>query len=164
MNEAFNFFKDKPGQVYLPYGSGELFDNYLTWQIKTARNWHAKKDVRLKTKPDTVTQIDVLAARPLLYLTSCADKLTGLEVDGFYIPQNDIIGAKHERKTGEETGVYNVDEQKIVEAYKILTHAGITAEPSAAAGLALFLQRHEEGISDPRKKHLIINTGRGLVA
>jgi hypothetical protein len=32
-------------------------------------------------------------------------------------------------------------------------------EPSAAAGLALYMQRYERGLVSPEKKVLIVNTG-----
>jgi threonine synthase len=64
--------------------------------------------------------------------------------------------------TGRNTDVYTVSEEKLNQAVKLLADHGIEAEKSGAAGLALYLQRFEEGKVDPRKKVLIINTGNGI--
>ena len=153
-------FNENPDEVYGSFGSGEWFANGLTWQRETAINGLEKKDVRLRTQPDQVTRVSILAAEPYHIMDSQADKLTG-QKPFIYYGENDIKGMKTFNFTGKETEVCAVSEKYIKQAYDIMSQHFAT-EPSAAAGLALYLQRFEAGLIDPRRKILVVNTGRGI--
>jgi len=156
-HEAFN---ENPDEIYVPFGSGELFDNYITWQRETALNGERKKDVRLRVNPEDVARMSILAAEPRRVMTSKADKLTGQKPFRYY-SENDLQGMRAFSFTGKDTGIYSVPEEKIKLAYEIMSRH-FNCEVSAAAGLALYLQRYETGKIDPAKKALIINTGKGV--
>ena len=159
VHEAFN---KKPDEIYMPYGSGELFSNYLTWQRETWKNGIAEKDKRLLVSPEDAINIDIFAAEPRNVMHSIADKLTG-EKPFIHYHENDIKGAKILGQTGKNTDACKFDDTPYLsQAHKIMNDARINTELSAAAGLALFLQRYETGKIDPSKKHLIINTGKGV--
>lgn len=73
----------------------------------------------------------------------------------------DIRGLRNFSFTGEKTGVEKVQEEYIKHGFEILNRYGITAEPSSD-GLALYLQRWNQGQVNPRTKVIVVNTGRGL--
>ncbi len=159
VHESFN---QEPDEIYIPYGSGRLFENYLTWQQRTIRNdANNRKDPRLKASPGKIASISILAAEPRKQ-NSIADKLTKRFNPFIAFEDQDIDALKTLAFTGENTKVYKISEEKIKQAYEILTSKGITAEPSACAGLALYLHRYDEGKIDPGKKILVVNTGKGI--
>ena len=158
VHEAFNC---SPQEIYLPYGSGRLFENYLTWQERTVRNGLVgTKDPRLKAKPQTVSSMSILCAEPI-DPKSIADKLTK-SFNPFTVFDADDVAALHSLAfTGQHTGFYKISEERIVQAYHMMQHFCAT-EPSAAAGLALYLDRFDQGKVDKRNKVLVINTGSGF--
>ncbi|MBI2129247.1 hypothetical protein HYU07_03320 [Candidatus Woesearchaeota archaeon] len=153
VHEAFN---ECPDEIYVPYGSGRLMENYLTWQTRNARN----KDPRLKIPLEKLTGISILGAEPE-QKRSIADKLTKNYNPFIIFDDQDFLALKTLEFTGKNTGVFKVSEERIKQAYQILSQYCNT-EPSAAAGLALYLQRFDEGKINPRNKALIINTGKGI--
>jgi threonine synthase len=158
VHQALN---EEPDEVYVPYGSGRLMENYLTWQLRSLRNTVQKrKDRRLKAPVSKVISTDVFGAEPE-DPDSIADKLTKKFNPFVLFKEPDIKGLKTFGATGKATGVYKVTEEKIRQAYEIMNRY-CPAEPSAAAGLALYLQRHEAGLVNPREKVLVINTGKGI--
>ncbi len=157
VHESFNF---KPNEIYVPYGSGRLMENYLTWQYRTARgSINLYNDPRLKVPAEEVSSINILGAEPE-NTNSIAEKLTKSFNPFALFKDQDISALSQLLYTGPSTGVYKVSEGKILEAFSIMNHF-VDAEYSACAPLALFLQRYEERKIDPRKKVLIINTGNG---
>ncbi len=153
VHEAFN---ENPDEIYVPYGSGRLIENYLTWQARNARS----KDPRLKIPVGKLISISIFGAEPKEG-HSIADKLTK-EYNPFVILDGQDINALGALSfTGRNTGIYRVPEEKIMQAYQILS-GHCDTEPSAAAGLALYLHRLDQKKIDPAKKVLIINTGKGI--
>ncbi len=158
VHESLNTGAD---DIYVPYGSGMIFANYLTWQEITLENEvDGKRDPRLKVDPMHVKDVNVLGAEPRRRRTSDADKLTKAFNPFVYFDKNDIQGLKSFDVTGNSTGVHSVPEEYIRGAYEILRKF-VNTEPSGAAGLALYMYRHDQGLVDPKKKALIINTGKG---
>ena len=157
VHESFN---ENPDEIYVPYGSGRVFENYLTWQYRTSRSANERDiDPRLRTSIEKVIGISILGAEPER-ADSAADKLTKrYNFDIF--DDEDISALSNLRFTGKSTGVYRVPESKIRQAYEILSKYCET-EPSGSAGLALYLQRFNEGKIDTRDKVLIVNTGKGI--
>ncbi len=158
VHEVFN---EHPNQVYIPYGSGRLFENYLTWQERTVRNNVMNRtDPRLRTSAGKVADIDILGAEPES-IDSVADKLVKYSNPFAIFSKNDIAALNTLSFSGNETGTYKISEDRIIEAYEILRKYCDT-EPSAAAGLALYLKRFDESRIHPRDKILIVNTGKGI--
>lgn len=155
VHEAFN---EKPDEIYVPYGSGRLMENYLYWQFENRRKG---PDPRLKIDLDKLRTISILGAEPEKK-DSIADKLTAAFKPFLLFKDKDIGDIKNFRFTGENTNKYLVKEKYIKEAHGTMIKNNIEAEPSAAAGLALYLERHDKGLIQEGKKALIINTGKGL--
>ena len=154
-------FNESPDEVYGPYGSAEWFANGMTWQKETANNIAGPSlDARLRVDPKIVLDISIFAAEPEDIEDSEADKLTGMKPFVFY-RDNDVQGMKALKMTGADTGKYSVSEGYLHFAHSILSRF-VDCEVSAAAGLALFLKRYDQGLTDPRKKVLIVNTGKGI--
>ncbi len=93
---------------------------------------------------------------------SLADKLNTKFRPFLIFKDQDVRGLRNFSLTGQETDVHQVDEEYIREAHRILGEHNIQAEPSAAAGLALYMQHWERKLIDPKKKVIIVNTGKGL--
>ncbi|MBI4440244.1 PLP-dependent lyase/thiolase [Candidatus Woesearchaeota archaeon] len=158
VHEAFN---ENPDEIYIPYGSGRLIENYLTWQERTIRNEVAgRKDTRLRVSAGRVIGISIFGAEPEKH-DSTADKLTKRYNPFAVYNDQDIRAMDALSFTGKNTGVYKVAEERIKEAYSLMDRHFPT-EPSASAGLALYLQRYDEGKINPRHKILIVNTGKGI--
>lgn len=153
VHESFNF---KPDFIYTPAGSLSLMGCYLFHQQKNLR----KKDPRLEIPLERLSQINILGAMPKSRF-SVADKLVSDYLPFAPVGISDVDALKSLKFTGEQTGIYRVREDHIRDAYAILS-GRFNCEPSSAAGLALFLQMGEQGLIDKNKRHLIINTGRGI--
>lgn len=158
VHEAFN---EEPDQVFVPYGSGRLFENFLTWQQRSVRNdATGRRDPRLRVSLRQVASMDVLGAEPIA-VNSVADKLTKPFHPFELFKDRDISALSSFGFTGRNTGVYPISEVRLIEAYALLSRYCET-EPSAAAGLALYLDRFQRGLVNPRRKTLVVNTGRGI--
>lgn len=153
VHEVFN---EAPDEIYIPYGSGRLMENFLNWQIRNARN----RDPRLKISTSRLINISILGAEPE-QKRSIADKLTKDYNPFVLFDDNDISALKTLAFTGEHTGVYQGSEERIRQAYELLSRYYET-EPSASIGLALYMQRFDEGKIDSRHKIVIVNTGKGI--
>lgn len=162
VHEVFNEMDSNwPNEIYVPYGSGRLMENYLYWQAKSVRNEAAgTPDARLRTKMVTIAGADVLGGEPEKP-DSDADKLTAKFKPFLLFKDPDIRGLRNFSFTGEKTGVEKVQEEYIKHGSDILNGYGITAEPSSD-GLALYMQRWDQGQVKPRSKVVVVNTGRGL--
>lgn len=155
VHESFN---ENPDEIYLPYGSGRLFENYLTWQERSLRN-HLQ-DSRLRTDVGRVIGMSILGGEPV-ERDSLADKLTKSFNPFVLFDDQDIAALNSFSFTGRNTGIYKVKEEKIREAYQLLSRH-METEHSSSAGLALYLQRFSEGKVDSKNKVLVINTGKGI--
>lgn len=159
VHEAFN---EKPDLIFMPYGSGRLMENFLSWQRRTMQNYDVNKDPRLKIEPADVSQISILGAEPLMP-NSSADKLTAPSKPFVTIDKKDIKDFSKLNFTGSESGINKIEEEFLKEAFAIFEENGIVSEPSGAAGLALYLKLFREKFSNiVGKKVMIINTGRGI--
>lgn len=158
VHEGFN---EKPNEVFLPYGSGRLMANYLYWQAKSLRG--NSIDPRLKISQQNLAEISILGAEPLAKETA-ADKLYAEHKPFSLLNEHEIEALRSLQFTGQASGVYKTQEQFISTALEIMKKKGIDSEASAAAGLALYLQLHDQGKINQESKILIVNTGSGLVA
>ncbi len=158
VHEAFN---ENPDEIYVPYGSGRLWENYLSWQEKAIRtDATGRKDPRLRVPIAKVIAMSILGAEPQNQ-DSKADKLTKSYNPFMLFDDQDISALKILSFTGKDTDVHKVSEEKIKQAYQIMSKY-VETEPSAAAGLALYFQRFEEGKINPKRKSLVVNTGKGI--
>ena len=153
VHEVFN---ENPDEIFVPYGSGRLFENYLTHQMRNAR----ARDPRFSVSNGRVANLSILGAEPRKQ-DSIADKLTKSCNPFVLLEDQDIAALGAFVFTGKNTGVYKVAEENIEQAYHLLSKQCPT-EPSGAAGLALYLQRFEEGLINPQHKILVVNTGKGI--
>ncbi|MBI2483558.1 pyridoxal-phosphate dependent enzyme [Candidatus Uhrbacteria bacterium] len=166
-------FRQKPNDVYVPYGSGRLMENFLTWQSLTLSKG---PDDRLGVHPGdanaiqemvaSIQRMNIFGAEPAKK-DSQADKLTASFKPFLIFQDRDIRSQVTLRRTGDDTGKFKVREECVTMGYEILKKNGIQAEPSAAAGLALYLQRCDTATKKEKdamlsRKTLIVNTGKGL--
>ncbi|VVB99746.1 Pyridoxal-phosphate dependent enzyme [uncultured archaeon] len=158
-HEAFN---ESPCRIFIPYGSGRLFENYLNWQ------WEGtavvgQHDARLEIAQEKLSAISILAATPEK-LDSIAVKLTAKFNPYALFGANDIAAMRMLGNTGKETGVYKISDYWIWKAHEIIAGAGVKCEQSAAAGLGLWLYIHRKNggvVPDQSSKDIIVNTGLG---
>ena len=139
-----------PDEIYLPYGSGDLFESYLGVLQARANGLLSL----LRKSPN------VFGAKPQKS-DSIADKLAGKFKPISLFSPEEIEELKKGEVLGNATGIYKVREGMIKKAHKIMNEF-CPAEPSAAAGLALYLQRHKEGLVNPQERILVVNTGKGI--
>ncbi|MBI4281188.1 PLP-dependent lyase/thiolase [Candidatus Uhrbacteria bacterium] len=153
---------EEPNAVYVPYGSGRLMENYVTWQERTIRNDAAHmRDPRLRANVGHVIAANIIGAEPKR-ADSIANKLTARFKPFLLFQDTDISAMRNLRFTGSRTGKVLVSEERIREAHEFFTRHGIAAEPSGAAGLALYLEQHASGAVQRGSKIIVVNTGRGL--
>lgn len=153
VHEAFN---EAPDQIFIPYGSGRLMENYLTWQMRNART----PDPRLGIPPSQLLDISILGAESREE-SSLADKLIKHHNPFVLFGDDDARALQCLAFTGDATGRYGVDDEHIQYAYDLL-RPHCSCEPSACAGLALYLQRYEQGMIGPQERILVVNTGKGI--
>ncbi|MBI1973052.1 pyridoxal-phosphate dependent enzyme [Candidatus Woesearchaeota archaeon] len=153
VHEVFN---EKPNEIYIPYGSGRLFENYVTWQMRNARS----QDPRLKIPVGKVLDMSILGAEPH-NRKSIADKLTKDYNPFVLFDDQDVAALGTLAFTGRNTGIYKVSERRIQEAYDLLRRHCET-EPSASIGLALYMQQWTERKIRSQDKVVIVNTGKGI--
>lgn len=159
VHEVFN---EGPARIYVPRGSGRLMENYLYWQNRTQRNDSSHTpDPRLRVDVASAIAASVIGAEPE-EPDSVADKLLARFRPFLIFKDQDISGLKRFAFTGEQTGVYKTREDYINRALQIFQEHKIDAEPSAAVGLALYMQHWDKGVINPKEKVVIVNTGKGL--
>lgn len=157
-HEAFN---EDPDEIYVPYGSGRIFENLLAHQERSVRNdTNGRKDPRLKIPLSRLVNMNILGAEPEKE-DSVADKLTARFKPFRMFDDHDIGAVRSLLFTGENTGVYRVSEERINQAHRLMSREFETG-PSASAGLALYLDRFEKGEVNPNKKVLVVNTGKEI--
>src|SRR3989344_885290 len=113
VHEAFN---ENAAEIYVPYGSGRIWENYLTWQQRTIRNdATGRRDTRLQVSAEKVIAMSILGAEPEV-LNSKADKLTKSFNPFALFDDQDARALNALSFTGQHTGVYKVSEAKIAQA------------------------------------------------
>lgn len=178
---VFEFYKDlaadiftrQPNEIYVPYGSGVLFENLINYQTdlsiirrrRFARNPSKYIEQAAKKSPSPLAKIKIFGAEPTVF-PSIADKLAAPVKPFRHYSEGELDSFKKIEHIASESGVYRVSEEEIKEAYELLKKRGeplgIETEPSAAAGLALYMKRWRQGLRDKDQKVIIVNTGHGL--
>lgn len=159
---VYETFNENPTTIMVPHGSGMIGANYLTHQAIVARNaTRNAKDPRLQSSPADVASMSVMMAKPERD-ESVADKLA-IKFNPFeFYGGNDVTALKQLGMTGSRTGIYNFSEEQAAEAWHLMNRKGIPAEPSGAAGLALYLTLFKNGMIKENDRPLVINTGKGI--
>jgi threonine dehydratase len=152
---GLEIFKQKPDEVYVPYGSGAVFEGLVTVQ------W-----LRGSSNMPEAAKAKILGGEPESF-PSIADKLAAPAKPYVFYDKEQIKFLSDNGQTDPDTGVYKLSEAEISEAYNLMQQQagplGVETEPSASAGLALYMKRWKEGKVDPNARVLILNTGKGLV-
>lgn len=153
---------EEPAHIFLQYGSGTMFENYITWQQRNLRMALAGgADPRLRIGAEALSRISIIGVEPEM-AESKADKLTAPFKPFTLYREPDFDAIKSLQMTGPLTGICQVPESLIEEAYEIMREQFLTS-PSGAAGLAGYLMLRQQGVFDPNKKSLVINTGPHLL-
>lgn len=162
---AHEIFNESPDEVYVPYGSGRLMENLLTWQKRNVRKYIAdgRGDQRLRIPLDTLIGIHIFGAEPQ-DVDSKADKLSAHFKPFTLFKDHDVGYLIALGLTGHNSKVYKVREEYIRQAHTLFERYGVRGEASAAAGLALYMQLVDERTVNPAdgKKRLVVNTGKGI--
>ncbi len=159
VHEVFNL---RPDFIFIPYGSGRLYENYITWQEKSIRNIiEGIKDPRLKIGIEDLIKISIVGAKPRKIKTSKANKLTRAYLPFRIFEEEDILILNKLKFTGKVTGIYYVEEEKIEVAHKLINKY-CESEYSASTGLALYMKMYNKWKITQNKKVIVINTGKGI--
>lgn len=142
--------------VFIPFGTGIIFRKVLEITKNEISSCGAP-DPRFKGDIGRLERCHFLGATSTNPQTA-ADKLYSPFLPFPYINDDWIKFYKRAAYCGELSGLYDVRESKILEAFELGLRLGIDCEPSGSAGLALLLQLQENIPRDA--KILIVNTGR----
>jgi threonine synthase len=174
---AKDVFKEKPDEVYMPFGGGVLYADLMIRQYLITTNNYKEIEAmfglpeRQLTKEDkdfieTIKKTSLLGAEPE-DLHSIADKLTAPVKPFIPFTPKKLETAKKYKNTSKQSGIYKVSESEIKEAYQLMKRfgepLGMKTEPSAAAGLALYAKRKRDGLVKKDAKVIIINSGSGIL-
>lgn len=152
---SYEILNENPDYVFLPFGTGHLYENILDVckQILTTDKVESvytgkKENIRTchflgATTNDPKSKAEKLYAPFRPFVESHRDFIRLFSIQGL---------------CGDTSGVYEVQENFIEEAYCNLTNQDISVEYSAVAGLALLLQMKDQIPKD--KKILIVSTGK----
>ncbi len=151
---AEELFEQKPDQIYVPNGSGNLFEGILSAQTIDYTAGHG-----LHKKGKTINDIDVFGAEP----ETADTKAVMLYAPSKPFKYFDLKGIHKNTMGTDGPGVFTVSETGIEQAYQIYQKHHIQAGYSSATAMALYLKRFREGKVSEKDKVIIVNTGRGIV-
>jgi threonine dehydratase len=166
-HEVFNELDPNPDaakHVYMPYGSGRLFESFLYWQVQSIKRHiqHLPPDPRLKIDPMLLLKTSLHGAEPQ-EPESKADKLTARHKPFLIYDKEQAESCIPFQQTGEQTGIDHFDEAHLEAAHEVFEEKGIAAEKSGAAGMALAIQDIENDKVKDDDQIIVINTGKGLI-
>jgi threonine synthase len=95
-------------------------------------------------------------------IDSIADKLACRYKPFSFLDDNDVRAVRSFNRTAGDSGKATIDDAHIRAAYRLLRSKGIDTEPSAAAGLALYMERYKQGLVRDDARIVVVNTGSGL--
>lgn len=152
---SFEILNESPDYVFLPFGTGTVFKKVLEVAKDTVRL--PTQDKRFKGSLETLRRCNFMGATTR-NPKSLADKLYSPFLPYSGIGEEWIRFYKFAGYCGNETNIYEIEEDCLGQAIKLAKEQGINCEPSGIAGLALLLLMQE---SIPKKKKiLIVNTGK----
>lgn len=144
---AREVFREQPQHIYVPYGSGNLYEGLLSIQPSLPKNlWQTNIYGGEPADPNTKAIMLAAPSKPFKYFDP-------VEMQRLH----------EEKKTGKFTGVYKVFEVAIEDAHSLYQKHGIKAGYSSADALALYMTQYATNKEAAAGKTIIINTGRGIV-
>ena len=153
---GYEILNENADFVFIPFGTGIIFRKVLELS-KMEISSFGHQDPRFKGNSKKLQQCSYLGATSYLHDTK-ADKLYAPFRPFKLIDGDWVKFYKRAAYCGPFTEILGVEEEFIIEGYKMAREKGINCEHSGAAGLALLLQLQDKIPHD--KKILIINTGR----
>ncbi len=153
---SYEVLNQEADYVITPFGTGIIFRKLLEI-TKNEVSSFGKPDPRFAGDRQRLKAMHFLGASTTNPLT-CADKLYSPFLPFPYINQDWVEFYKRAGYCGGQSGLYDVREEHIVEAYEYAQGIGLSCEPSGSASLALLFQMKNQIPGD--KKILLINSGR----
>jgi cysteine synthase len=144
---AEEIFKESPDNVFVPYGSGNLYEGLVSDQRVFNRG---------------PAKANILGAEPMDPKTKAVMLSASAKPFKFFVQENMDDFRKY-NLTGPFTDVNKLPEKFIEEAYHVYQEHGVRAGYSSAAGLGLYLARYRKSPQLTEGKTVVVNTGRGLV-
>lgn len=162
---AEQIFQPRPDEVYVNYGSGALFgelilEQHLAYPLELEGHEASPEEINFA---DHVQSVKIFGAEPSNY-PSIADKLAAPVKPYPTFMEVELEEYKQNGQTNSETGKQKVTDAEIKAAFELLSGRGISTEPSACAGLALYMRRWRAGLVDKNAKIIVINTGCGVIS
>lgn len=152
---SYEIINSSPDYCFIPFGTGNLFENVLNINKREVST--QIHDPRFNGIPDTLRNCHFFGAttnNP----QSKAEKLYSPYLPFVHFDEQWIKLYRYAGFCGSESNVIPVKEQFLDEAMVLAESLKINGEPSAIAGLALFLQMKNKIPKD--KKILIVSTGK----
>lgn len=154
---SYEVLNMSPEYVFTPYGTGDLFVNLVSVAEREFNNRIFEHDPRFNGKPE------LLGKQHFFGATASDSKSIYTKLFAHFKPlskqyQTYLDALVRNGRIGNRSEIRCAPEHFAEEAITIAKSAGIEAEPSAIAGLALFLEIKESIPSDSRI--LIISTGK----
>jgi len=152
---SYEILNQNPEYVFIPYGSGETFENILNTSIRvvTSKEYNEVFDGEV----EILKKCNFVGATTKNHKTK-ATKLYSSHLPFIQFPEETIKLHIYRGHCGKETGVYHLEESFLDKAIEFAKENGIEAEPSGLGGLALFFQIKSKIPKD--KKIIILNTGK----
>jgi hypothetical protein len=145
-------FSESPWGVYVPHGGGITMRSYFTEQIRLHGETNGKAPI---------CNSHIFGAEPKNE-NSVAQKLNAMFKPFIPFRGTEIDGLIGQGVTGDLSGIYSTFEESIVEGQNIYNVKNVNAEPSSSTALGLYCQHCREGVINPKKKIIVVNSGKGL--
>lgn len=142
-------FNARPQRIYVPYGSGRLMNNFLYWQEQILSDAeHRQPDSRLRVASSDVVAMSVCAGEPEIHQPKTP-------FDPFATFSEADVKAMND--TGKYTGRRRVTGAQLLAAFELLDKHGVeVVTPSAAAGMALYMNDIASGNLDKNAKIVVV--------
>ncbi|MEM5778179.1 MAG: hypothetical protein QXD43_00295 [Candidatus Aenigmatarchaeota archaeon] len=163
---SYEILDQNPNYVFIPYGSGETFENILNVNIMivTSSEYKERKDIfRFSPCKPFHGKINILKECNFMGAASKNPKTKAIKLYSHFLPFKEFSNERiklhiYRGHLGKETGVYYFKEKFLDQAIKFAEKNNIEAEPSGLGGLALFFQLKDK--IPKNKKIIILNTGK----
>jgi len=151
---SYEILIEQPDYCFIPVGSGDLYHNVLNiYHAEFHKHTH---DRRLLDRPVQFCHfIGGNTDNPKSKLTKLFSRYAA---SSFRSAQHLIDTCKEHGLIGGLSGIHHIQEIFVDPALSFANEHKITCEPSGISGLALFYQMKDQ--LDPKKKVLIVNTGK----
>jgi hypothetical protein len=155
---SFEIFNEGADYVFIPYGTGNLYENIVNIAVKEAKSLFLH-DKRLKINPKQIRSCSFIGA---------TTNNPGTKADKLYSPHRPFVHfdtrwiklAIQKGYIGADSNVSIVQEVYLDRAMEIAQDNKVVCEPSGIAGLALMLQMKDK--LPKNQKMLVVNTGKTI--